>query len=99
MVEVLVAGAVVKQGHHLMPEPATIQAALDAAGGLAHFPHMWAAGPITVRRPSGNRKVDVWRFNFNDSEPQPWRSFELQSGDLLVFAWQLKEFQPEEGSV
>jgi hypothetical protein len=99
MIDVLVSGAVVNMGHHLIPSPATVVAALGAAGGLASHPQMWPAGPITVRRPRGNRKVDVWRFNLNDPEPQAWKSFEVQSGDLIVFAWRVEELRQEQSSV
>ena len=85
MVDVLVSGAVVRAGHHLLQPPATISAALEAAGGLARQPRMWPAGPLTVRRPLGNRKVDVWRFNL--SAPQEWESFVLQSGDAVIVQW------------
>jgi hypothetical protein len=90
MVDVLVCGAVVKGGPHRIPAPATVERALQAAGGLAGHLHMWPAGPITIRRPLGNRKVDMWRFNLSDPEPQAWRQFELQSGDLVVFAWHVE---------
>jgi hypothetical protein len=93
MVDVLVSGAVVKVGHHLIPAPATVEAALEAAEGLACHPHMWPAGPITVRRPLGDRKVDVFRFDLDDPEPQAWKSFELRSGDLVVFAWHVEELR------
>jgi hypothetical protein len=87
MVDVLVSGAVESVGHHLIPAPATIEAALQAAGGLARRPQMWPAGPITVRRPLGDRKVVVWRFSLDDPEPQAWRRFELCSGDAVIFQW------------
>jgi hypothetical protein len=90
MVDVLVSGAVLKMGQHSVPAPATIEAALQAAGGLARLPKMWPAGPIAVRRPLGDRKVKVWRFHLNDPEPQEWRRFELISGDLVVFAWHVE---------
>jgi hypothetical protein len=96
MVDVLVSGAVVHVGHHLIPGPATVEAALEEAGGLVRRPQMWAAGPITIRRRRASRKVDVWRFNLNDPEPQAWRKFELQSGDLVIFAWHIEGLQPEQ---
>jgi hypothetical protein len=58
---------------------------------LARLPQMWPAGPITIRRPLGNCKVDVWHFNLDDPEPLAWKSFVLQSGDLVVFAWHVEE--------
>jgi protein involved in polysaccharide export with SLBB domain len=90
MVNVLVSGAVVNVGHHDISAPATVEAALKAAGGLARRTQMWPAGPITIRRPLGNRKVDVWRFNLADPEPQAWKQFELQSGDAVIFQWQIE---------
>jgi hypothetical protein len=59
LADILVTGAVVSAGHHLISGSATIEAALQAAGGLAYRPQMWPAGMITVRRPLGNRKVDL----------------------------------------
>lgn len=85
MIDVIVAGAVVRGGHHLLQPAASIATAIETAGGLARKPEMWAAGPLTVRRPLGDHKVDVWRFHLD--EPQAWASFELQSGDLVVVQW------------
>ena len=90
IVTVLVCGAVVNQGRHSIAAPATAEDALKAAGGLARHSQMWPAGPIAIRRPRGNRKVDVWRFNLNDPEPQEWKLFKLSSGDLIVFAWHVE---------
>jgi hypothetical protein len=49
---------------------------------------MWPAGPITIRRPLGDRKVDVWRFSLD--EPQAWDSFELQSGNSVIVQWHVE---------
>jgi protein involved in polysaccharide export with SLBB domain len=89
MVDVLVSGAVVADGHHLIPAPATVEAALQAAGGLARRRQMRPAGPIVVRRQLGYRKANEWRFSLNDPEPQAWRRFKLHSGDAVIFQWHL----------
>ena len=92
-VDVIVSGAVERVGHHLVDCPATVAAALQAAGGLANRERMRPSGFITVRRPVGNRKVDVWRFHLSDSDGR-WESFELQAGDLVVFQWFLESDEP-----
>jgi protein involved in polysaccharide export with SLBB domain len=92
-VDVIVNGAVERVGHQLIDSPATVAAALQAAGGLANRERMRPSGVITVRRPLGNRKVDVWRFHLSDPDPQ-WKSFELQQGDLVVFQWLLDSDEP-----
>jgi hypothetical protein len=89
MVDVLVSGAVVADGHHLISAPATVETALQAAGGLARHRLMRPAGPIVVRRPLGYRKANEWRFSLSDPEPQAWRRFELHSGDTVIFQWHL----------
>jgi hypothetical protein len=89
VVDVLVSGAVVSAGHHPIPAPATVEAALHAAGGLAEHPRMRPAGPVTVRRPLGDSEVEVWRFHLGDPEPQSWRRFELRTGDAVIFQWQV----------
>ena len=88
-VDVLVSGAVVVTGHHLIPFPATVEAALRAAGGLSYSTGMRPAGPITIRRPLGDRNVDVWEFTLHDPEPQAWRTFDLRSGDAVNFQWHI----------
>jgi len=73
MVDVIVSGAIVRMGHHLLKIPATIAAALEAAGGLARQPQMWPAGPITVREwesfalQTGDLIVVQWQVA--DAEP------------------------------
>jgi hypothetical protein len=87
-VDVIVSGAVERVGRQLLDAPATVPAALQAAGGLAHRDRMRPSGLLTVRRPLGNRRVDVWQFDV--FAPQSWQGFELLSGDLVVFQWQLE---------
>lgn len=88
MVEVRVSGAVLNLGRYQLTAPATISDALEAAGGLARRPRMWPAGPLTVRR-RGDGKVDAWHFSLDD--PQAYKTFELQSGDLIVVQWHIAD--------
>src|SRR2546423_1162147 len=86
-VTVFVGGAVEKGGCHLLEPPTTLRAALLAAGGLAYHDQMRPSGGVTVRRPLGNRKVDVWHFNLSSlNQPSLWQ-FELQTGDGVIFQW------------
>jgi protein involved in polysaccharide export with SLBB domain len=81
----MITGAVREQGSKSLAKPATIRMALDAAGGFATTtPQMKPADVITVRRPLGDRKVDVSRFSTSDVPPT-WEEFELHDGDLVVF--------------
>jgi len=85
-----IGGAVQNQGSKSLSTPATIRKGLDAAGGLASpTPQMRPADVITVRRPSGDRKVDVFRFSTSDVPPT-WEEFELRDGDLVVFQWHIE---------
>jgi protein involved in polysaccharide export with SLBB domain len=90
---VMVSGAVRTAGPQSLGEPASIRSALDAAGGFATpAPQMKPANTVTVRRPLGDRKVDVFRFSLSEV-PAKWEEFALADGDLVVFQW---DVQPEE---
>ncbi len=93
MVDVLVSGAVVRTGHHVLTHLATIKVAIETAGGLARLPLMWPAGPLTVRRPLGDGKVDVWRFHLD--KPQAWESFVLQAGDAVIVQWHVADSEQD----
>src|SRR5436305_1356535 len=68
VIDVTVSGAVRTSGQHRLGEPATVGAALDAAGGFASAtPQMSAADTVTVRRPQGDGKVDVFRFSLSET--------------------------------
>ena len=84
-INVTVSGAVQTAGHQSLGQPATIRSALDGAGGLAApAPQMKPANNVTVRRPLGDRKVDVFRFSLSET-PAKWEKFTLADGDLVVF--------------
>ena len=90
---VRVSGAVQTAGRQLIGQPATIRSALDAAGGFAtSAPQIKPADTVTVRRPLGDRKVDVFRFSLSEV-PAKWEEFALADGDLVIFQW---DVQPEE---
>jgi protein involved in polysaccharide export with SLBB domain len=92
-IDVMISGAVQTVGRHSLGQPATIRSALDAAGGLAApAPQMKPADTVTVRRPLGDRKVDVFRFLLSEV-PAKWEEFALTDGDLVVFQW---DIQPEQ---
>jgi protein involved in polysaccharide export with SLBB domain len=86
---ITVSGAVSNPGRYVVHPPRTINRALAAAGGLEQRPNRWPAGPITVRRPRGPGKVDVWRFDIQS--PAEWCDFPLEPGDLVVFQWHIYE--------
>jgi protein involved in polysaccharide export with SLBB domain len=89
-IHVTISGAVQAQGLHSLSRPATIRKGLDAAGGFAvPTSQMKPADAITVRRPSGDHKVDVFRFSTSDVPPN-WEEFELQNGDFVVFRWRIE---------
>jgi len=84
LIEVTVTGAVINGGKYLLEIPATVSKSLSAAGGLMQEKKTTrASGTITVRRPLGNRKVDVWKFNLADSDCE-LEAHELKSGDLVI---------------
>ena len=84
LIEVTITGAVVKGGKYQLETPTTVSKILKAAGGLMQEKTtMRASGIITVRRPLGNREVDVWKFNLADSDSE-LEGLELRSGDLVV---------------
>jgi protein involved in polysaccharide export with SLBB domain len=88
--DVTVSGAVRSGGSHSLSSPATIRGALDAAGGFATpAGQMRAADTVTVRRPLGDRKVDVFRFSLSEIPPK-WQDFALADGDLVVFQWRVE---------
>jgi protein involved in polysaccharide export with SLBB domain len=89
MIPVRILGAVAAPGRHPVPEPATISAALTAAGGPARQPRRWAAGPLAVRRRRGDGTVDAWAFHLDN--PGAWAGFALQPDDLIVVQWHLVE--------
>jgi len=92
-IHVTISGAVQTQGVHSLSKPATIRKGLDTAGGFAvPASQMKPANAITVRRPLGEHKVDVFRFSTSDVPPK-WEDFELQDGDFVVFQWHI---EPEE---
>lgn len=83
-IHVTISGAVQEQGLHSL-RPATLRKGLDAAGGFAvPTSQMKPDDAITVRRPLGDHKVDVFRFSTSDVLPR-WERFELQDGDFVVF--------------
>jgi len=86
-VDVIVSGAVRQVGHHLINAPATVESAIQAAGGLASTDQMQPSGVITVRRPLGNRKVDVWQWNMTEMGSSDWKKFVLQTGDSVIVQW------------
>ncbi|MFL6588886.1 MAG: hypothetical protein ACJ8M4_01805 [Chthoniobacterales bacterium] len=87
---VTVSGAVRSGGSHSLSSPASIRSALDAAGGFATpTEQMRAADTVTVRRPLGDRKVDVFRFALSEIPPK-WQDFALSDGDLVVFQWDVE---------
>jgi protein involved in polysaccharide export with SLBB domain len=89
-IDVMVSGAVHTVGRQSLGQPATIRSALDAAGGLAApAPQMKPADKVTVRRPLGDRKVDVFRFSLSEV-PAKWEEFPLADGDLVVFQWDIE---------
>ena len=89
-IDVMVSGAVQTVGRQSLGHPATIRSALDAAGGLAApAPQMKPADKVTVRRPLGDRKVDVFRFSLSEV-PAKWEKFPLADGDLVVFQWDIE---------
>jgi protein involved in polysaccharide export with SLBB domain len=89
MIVVRVLGAVAVPGPHPIAEPATVAAALAAAGGPAREPRRWAAGPVAVRRRRGDGTVDAWAFSLDD--PEAWADFRLRPDDLIVVQWHLVE--------
>ena len=88
-VDVIIAGAVKKGGHYLLAKPATVRAGVEAAGGLVTTGQMRAAGPFTIRRPLGNKMVDVYRFVISE-DPARWENFELQTGDAVTFQYHIE---------
>jgi protein involved in polysaccharide export with SLBB domain len=89
-IDVMISGAVDTVGRQSLGQPATIRSALDAAGGFATpAPEMKAADTVTVRRPLGDRKVDVFRFSLPEV-PAQWEEFVLADGDLVVFQWDIQ---------
>ena len=89
-IDVTVSGAVHTVGRQSLGQPATIRSALDAAGGLAApAPQMKPADNVTVRRPLGDRKVDVFRVSLSET-PAKWEEFPLADGDLVVFQWDIE---------
>jgi protein involved in polysaccharide export with SLBB domain len=75
--DVTVSGAVRTGGTQSLSASATVRSALDAAGGLATpTEQMRAANTVTVRRPLGDRKVDVFRFSLSEIPPR-WQDFPL----------------------
>ena len=86
----MISGAVHTVGRQSLGDPATIRSALDAAGGLAApAAQMKPADKVTVRRPLGDRKVDVFRFSLSEV-PAKWEEFPLADGDLVVFQWDIE---------
>lgn len=91
-IDVIVSGAVNQMGHHLLAVPATIRDALAAAGGLAERPNMRASGVLTHRRPKPEaHDVEVRRWNVNHCSRLEWEEFALQSGDAIIFAWEIDD--------
>jgi protein involved in polysaccharide export with SLBB domain len=87
---VMVTGAVHTIGRQSLRQPATIRSALDAAGGFAApAPQMKPADTVTVRRPLGDRKVDVFRFSLSEI-PARWEAFPLADGDFVIFQWDIE---------
>jgi len=90
VINVTIGGVVQKPGLQSLPSPANIRKGLNAAGGLAiPTPQMRPADVITVRRPSGDRKIDVFRFSISDV-PLAWEEFELHDGDGVIFQWHIE---------
>jgi protein involved in polysaccharide export with SLBB domain len=86
----MASGAVQTAGRQSLGQPATIRSALDAAGGFATpAAQMKPADTVTVRRPLGDRKVDVFRFSLSQA-PAKWEEFALADGDLVVFQWDVQ---------
>lgn len=89
-IEVSIGGGVRAQGSYRLTPPATIASGLAAAGGLAAAtPEMRPADTVTVRRPLGDRKVDVFRFSLSES-PASWQDFRLSGGDFVTFQWHIE---------
>ena|SRR5260370_449309 len=95
---VIVSGAVRQGGHHLINAPATVESAIQAAGGLMTTDRMHPSGIITVRRPLGNRKVDVWQWNMTEMGSGDWKNFVLQTGDAVIVQWAFHLEEHEESS-
>jgi len=88
-IDVTISGAVHTIGRQSLGQSATIRSALDAAGGLAApAPQMKPADNVTVRRPLGDGKVDVFCFSLSNSAQ--WEHFPLADGDLVVFQWDIE---------
>lgn len=91
-IEVVISGAVERTGRARLSGGSTVEAALRAAGGLAHRTHAAPAGELVLRRRApGTRRVSVYRFRIFDVPPESWRSFPLEQNDVLVFSWSLRE--------
>src|SRR5438045_9788479 len=83
-IDVTISGAVHTIGRQSLGQSATIRSALDAAGGLAApAPQMKPADNVTVRRPLGDGKGEV--FCFSRSNSAQGEHFLLADGDLVVF--------------
>jgi protein involved in polysaccharide export with SLBB domain len=91
-IEIVVAGAVERVGRMRLEAGATVQVALEAAGGLAYRPGARPAGQIVLRRRApSSRTVHVRRWNLFDDDPRAWESTRLEHRDVIVFAWSLSE--------
>jgi protein involved in polysaccharide export with SLBB domain len=89
-IEVVIAGAVARPGRTRLEAGATVDAALQAVGGLAYRGQAHPAGQLVLRRRTPHsRTVSVHRFRIFEGTTGAWRSFPLEQRDVLVFDWSL----------
>jgi len=91
-IEVVISGAVERTGRTRLEAGATVATALSAAGGLAYRLHARPDGEIVLRRRTpSSRRVSVYRWRLFEEPQAPWRSFQLEQHDVLVFGWVLRD--------
>jgi protein involved in polysaccharide export with SLBB domain len=89
-IEVTVSGAVRRPGRHRIPSPATVAAALIAAGGMVQTRRMWPSGAMTIRRLQPEREEEVWKYDISKQPASEWGRFALQSGDVVTLQWHVE---------
>lgn len=90
-IEVTISGAVRRPGKRVLVSPATVAAALFAAGGLAQTRRMWASGVMNIRRPQTGGEVEEWQYDFLAQPASEWGRFPLQAGDTVTLQWHIEE--------
>lgn len=90
-IEVTISGAVRRPGKRVLVSPATVAAALFAAGGLAQTRRMWASGVMKIRRTPAEGEVQEWQYDLLAQPASEWGRFPLQAGDTVTLQWHIED--------